>query len=70
MIWTKGTHQSAKFQIFYCSREFAVNLYFDRLLLLKVYKISGKESTEKLCLMTCGIWQIFTRAFKVSKFGL
>ena len=57
MIWTKGTHQSAKFQIFYCSREFAVNLYFDRLLLLKVYKISGKESTEKLCLMTltCGL---------------
>ena len=43
MIFTKGAHQSAKFQIFDCSGEISPNLYFDRLLLLKVYKISGKK---------------------------
>ena len=43
MIWTKGAHQSAKFQTFDCSREISPNLYFDRLLLLKVYKISAKK---------------------------
>ena len=32
MIWTEGTHQSAKFQTFDCSRE----------ILLKVYEISAK----------------------------
>ena len=43
MIWTKGAHQSAKFQTFDCSGEISPNLYFDRLLLLKVYKISAKK---------------------------
>ena len=43
MIWTKGAHQSAKFQTFNCSRKISPNLYFDRLLLLKVYKISAKK---------------------------
>ena len=52
MIWTKGAHQSAKFQTFDCSRKISPNFYFDRLLLLKVHKISAKKSTEELCLMT------------------
>ena len=39
MIWRKGTHQSAKFQTSDCSREISTNLYFDRLLLLNVYKV-------------------------------
>ena len=43
MIFTKGAHQSAKFQTFGCSGEISPNLYFDRLLLLKVYKISAKK---------------------------
>ena len=43
MIWTNGVHQSAKFQTFDCSREISPNLYFDRLLLLQVYKISAKK---------------------------
>ena len=41
MIWTKGAHQSAKFQTFDCSRKISPNLYFDRL--LKVYKILAKK---------------------------
>ena len=42
MIWLKGAHQkSAKFQTFDCSRKVSPN--FDRVLLLKVYKISAKE---------------------------
>ena len=47
-----GTHWSAKFQTFDCSREISPNLYFHRLLLLGVYKISAKKSIEELCLMT------------------
>ena len=43
MIFTKGAHRSAKFQTFDCSGEISPNLYFDRLLLLKVYKISAKK---------------------------
>ena len=35
MIWTEGAHQSAKLEI-------SPNLYFDRLLLLKICKISAK----------------------------
>ena len=38
MIWTKGAHQGARFQTFVCSHKVSLNLYFDRLLLLKVYK--------------------------------
>ena len=41
MIWTKGAHQSANFQIFDCSSKISPNLYFDRL--LKVYKILAKK---------------------------
>ena len=52
MIWAIGAHQSAKFKTFDCSREISPNFHFDRLLLLKVYKISDKRSTEVLCLMT------------------
>ena len=37
----KGTHQSAKFQTFNCSCEISPSLYFDKILLLKVYKISN-----------------------------
>ena len=51
MIWTKGTHQSAKYQTFDCSHEISPNLCFDRLLLLRVYKISAKKSIEELRLM-------------------
>ena len=43
MIFTKGAHKSAKFQNFDCSGEISPNLYFNRLLLLKVYKISAKK---------------------------
>ena len=43
MIWTNGAHQSAKFETFDCSREISPNLYFDRLLLLKVHKIVAKK---------------------------
>ena len=43
MIFTKGAHQSAKFQTSDCLGEISPNLYFDRLLLLKVYKVSAKK---------------------------
>ena len=43
MIWTKETHRSAEFQAFGCSREISPSLYFDRLLLLKIYKILAKK---------------------------
>ena len=43
MIWTKGAHQSEKIQTFGCSHKISPNLYFERLLLLKVYKILAKK---------------------------
>ena len=43
ITWTKGVQQSARFETFDCSRQLSPNLYFDRLLLLKVYKISAKN---------------------------
>ena len=43
MIFTKGAHQSAKFQTFDWSGKISPNLYFDRLLLLKIYKTSAKN---------------------------
>ena len=52
MIWTKGTHQSAKFQTSDCPCEISPKLYFDRHPLLKVYKISAKKVLRILCLMT------------------
>ena len=51
MIFTKGAHHNAKFQTFDCSGEDSLNFYFDRLLLLKVYKASSKKSKEEICLM-------------------
>ena len=56
MIFTKGAHHSSKFQTSDCSGEISPNLYFDRLLLLKVYKVSAKQSMEGICLMIpkCG----------------
>ena len=54
MVWTKGTRQSTKLQIFDCSREILPNFYFDRLLLLKLYKTSvekvyASSATEEWC---------------------
>ena len=43
MIWAKGVNQSAKFLTLDCSCKILPNLYFDRLLLVKVYKISAKK---------------------------
>ena len=51
IIFTKGAHHNAKFQTSDCSDEISPNLYFDRLLLLKVYKVSAKKSMEEICLM-------------------
>ena len=51
MIFRKGAQYSAKLQTFDCSGEILTNLYFDGLLLLKVYKISAKKSMEEICLM-------------------
>ena len=43
MICTKRAHHSAKFKTFNCSRKVSLNVYFDRLVLLKVYKILAKK---------------------------
>ena len=43
MIFIKGAHQSVKLQTFDCSGEISPNMYFDKLLLLKIYKISAKK---------------------------
>ena len=51
MIFRKGAQYSAKLQTFDCSGEILTNLYFDRLLLLKVYKVSAKKIMEEICLM-------------------
>ena len=51
MIFTKGAHQIAKLQSFDCSGGISPNLYFDSLLLQKVYKVSAKKSMEELCLL-------------------
>ena len=48
MIFTKGTHHSAKLQTFDCSGEISPNLYFARLLLLKVNHVSAKKSIEEI----------------------
>ena len=39
----KGAHQNAKFWTFDCSSKNSLNLYFGRLLLLKVHKISAEK---------------------------
>ena len=51
MIFTKGIHHSANFQTLDRLDEISPNFYFDRLLLLKVYKVSAKKSMEEICLM-------------------
>ena len=43
-----GAYQSRKFQTFDCSSEISPNLYFDRLLLLEVCKISAKKVKRTL----------------------
>ena len=79
MIWTKAAHQSRKFQNFDCSHEMSLNLHFDRLLLLKVYKISYdiKERCkiwrkadflfQRVWWIYCHFWWILTRALKILK---
>ena len=60
MICTKVAHQSAKFQTFNCTDEISPNLYFDRLLLLKVYKISAEKYRGVMSHDTeewCKIWR-------------
>ena len=52
MIWTKGAHQSAKFQTFECSRNISPNLYFDRLLNIQYKILAEKVCTEELHFMT------------------
>ena len=41
MIWTKGAHQSEKFQAFDCLHKISPNFNIDRL--LKVYKVFAKK---------------------------
>ena len=55
MIWTKGAHQSAKFQTFECSRNISPNLYFDRLLSIQYKILAEKVCTEELHFMTLKI---------------
>ena len=43
--------KTAKCQTFDCSGEISPNLYFDMLLLLKVYKVSAKKSMDEICLI-------------------
>ena len=51
-IFTKGAHQSPKISgKFQLLRLISPNLYFGRLLLLKLGTISAKKSTEELCLL-------------------
>ena len=72
MIFTKGAHQSAKISgTFQLLRLISPNLYFGRLLLLKVYTISAKKSTEELCLLILKIDAKFEQkpicCFKIDK---
>ena len=68
MIWTKGAHRSAKFQTFDCSRKISPSLYFDRLLLLQVYKISAKNVQRSYVLWPWRVMQNLKKNwFVVSK---
>ena len=71
MIWTEGGHQSAKFQTFHCSPKISPNLYFDRLFLLEVYKISAKKVQRSYMSYdpeeSCKIWVNLTCCFKNGK---
>ena len=61
MNFTKVAHQSVKYQKkFDCLGEISPNLYLDRLLLLKVYKISAKNYRRVMSHDTkdwCKIWR-------------
>ena len=76
----KEAHRHAKFQTLDCSREISpLNLYFDRLLLLKVYKIPAKnvqriyvswhnlKKNSFLVSKTTKIWWILTQALESLK---
>ena len=68
MIWTKGGYQRAKFQTSNCSCEISPNLYFDRLLLLKVYTISTKKVQKSYVLWHWRVMQNLKKNwFVVSK---
>ena len=47
MIWTKGTHQSAKFQTFDCSPEISPNLYFQFVISDKKHRGVMSHETEE-----------------------
>ena len=67
-IWTKVTHQSAKFETLDSSYEISSNLYFDRLLLLKLYKISAKKVQRSFVLWHLRVMQnLKKKQFSVSK---
>ena len=59
MIWTKGTHQSAKFHTFDCLSKVSPNSYFDRLLLNKVCNVWPKklQSSYVSWHWKCKIWR-------------
>ena len=67
MIFTKWAHQSAKFQTSDCSGKISPNLYFDRLLLLKVYKISAKKLQRNYVSWYWRVVQTKKNEFFVSK---
>ena len=72
MIFTKGADQRAKISgTFQLLRLISPNLYFGRLLLLKVCTISAKKSTEELCLLILKIDAKFEQkpifCFKIDK---
>ena len=67
MIFIKGAHQSAKFQNFDCLGEISPNLYFDRLLLLKVYKISSKKVRRSYVSLHWRVMQNLKKNWFVSK---
>ena len=67
-IWTKVTHQSAKFETLDSSYEISSNLYYDRLLLLKLYKISAKKVQRSFVLWHLRVMQnLKKKQFSVSK---
>ena len=53
----KGAHQSGKFQTFDWSGKISPKFYFDRLLLLKVYKILAKKAQRRR--YVSWYWRVF-----------
>ena len=66
-MFTKGVYQSAQFQTFDCSGEISPNLYFDRLLLLKKYKISAKKVERNYIYIDRVMQNLKKNRFVVSK---